>query len=239
MEPKPPLPSVTAAGIVAILFGAFGMLMGILVELSLAVSSRFSSAERGAPLAAPSKAFSQVLWLFLIALAVYEILVGAGILRRRNWARITALVWAGIMAFISAITIVFVLAVMDKIVPNLPNAADVAPAIAVMKWVIACAYAIPLGVGIWWLILFTRPRVISSFTPVYAALHPGVAFDATGLPSFVPGGPSCPLPVLLVAGIDVFSGVSMLLFLFFPFPFSLSATRSLVYRHGFFWLQWA
>jgi len=84
MEPKPPLPSVTAAGIVAILFGAFGMLMGILVELSLAVSSRFSSAERGAPLAAPSKAFSQVLWLFLIALAVYEILVGAGILRRRN-----------------------------------------------------------------------------------------------------------------------------------------------------------
>jgi hypothetical protein len=228
MEPKPSLPSVTAAGIVAILFGAFGVLMGILVELSLVVSSRFSSAERGAPLTAPSRTFSQVLWLFLIALAVFEILVGAGILRRRHWARITALVWAGIMAFISAITILFVLAGMDKILTNLPNAADVAPVMAVMKWVVALAYAIPLGVGIWWLILFTRPRVVASFTPVYAALQPGVALDAGGLPpatlpapSFVPGRPSCPIPVLIIAGLDVFSGVSMLLFLFFPLPFSM------------------
>jgi hypothetical protein len=225
MQPKSPsLPSVTAAGVVAILIGAFGVLMGIFVEMSLLATSRFS-AERASPVPVPIRTMYQVTWLFLTALAIFGVLTGAGILRRRNWARVTVLIWAGIMAFISAITIVFVLLVMDKIVPNLPNPTDAAPVFAVMKWILAFAYAIPLGVGIWWLILFTRSRVVASFMPVYAALHPGVAFDASGLPlalpgppPLVPGGPSCPIPLLIVAGLDVFSGVAMLFFLFVPLP---------------------
>jgi hypothetical protein len=93
-----------------------------------------------------------------------------------------------------------------------------------MKWVLALFYAIPLGVGIWWLILFTRKAVVEEFNPLSARLHPGKTLDASGfpqeppaVPSYVPGGPACPLPLIIIAGLDIFSGASTLTVLIIPY----------------------
>ena len=174
MQPIPKShPAVTAAGIVAILFGAFGVLIAIFVELSMLFVSRIAPADEGVPFPEAVRAMASVTWLFLFLLAIFGIFVGAGILRRRNWARISILIWGGLMAFFSAITMVATFFVMSYLPSTLPNAAEAAPVLAVMKWVLALFYAIPLGVGIWWLILFTRKAVVDDFNPLLVRLHPG------------------------------------------------------------------
>src|SRR5271157_4090099 len=240
MQPNPKShPAVTAAGIVAILFAAVGVLSAILVEISLFAVSRMASTNQGVPFPEAARAMASLTWLFLFLLAIFGIFVGANILRRRNWARISILIWGGLMAFFSAITMAVTLLVMDQLPSVMPHAAEAAPVLAVMKWVLAVFYAIPLGVGIWWLILFTRKAVVEEFNPPLARLHPGKTLDASGFPqepppppSYVPGGPACPLPLLIIAGLDIFSGVSMLTFLFIPYSF-ISAIPFFVFGHAF------
>jgi hypothetical protein len=122
----------------------------------------------------------------------------------------------------------------------MPNAAEAAPFMAVFKWVMAFLYAIPFGVGIWWLVLFTRKSVVEEFNPLYARLHPGKTLDASGFPqepppppSYVPGGPACPLPLLIIAGLDIFSGASLLTILVIPYSF-LSSIPVFLFGHAFY-----
>ena len=42
---------------------------------------------------------SAVILLFFLVLAGFGVFVGVGVMRRRNWARITMLIWGGMMAF--------------------------------------------------------------------------------------------------------------------------------------------
>jgi hypothetical protein len=106
--------------------------------------------------------------------------------------------------------------------------------------VIALFYAIPLGVGIWWLILFTGKTVVEEFNPLAARLHPGKTLDASGFPqeppaapSYVPGGPACPLPVIIIAGLDIFGGVSMLTMILIPHSL-ISSLPVFLFGHAFF-----
>jgi hypothetical protein len=240
MQPNPKShPAVTAAGIVAILFGAFGMLSAIFVEFSLLFVSRIAPADRGVPFPEAARRMAGMTWLFILLLAIFGILVGANILRRRNWARISILIWGGLMAFFSAITMVVTLLIMNNLPPTLPHAAEASLVMAAVKWVMVLFNAIPLGVGIWWLILFTRRAVEDEFNPLLARLHPGKTLDASGFPqepppppSYVPGGPACPLPLLIIAGLDIFSGVSMLTLLFIPNSI-ISAMPVFLFGHAF------
>jgi len=232
-------PAVTAAGMVAILFGALGALGAILVEGALFFASRIATSNKDVPFPEAARAMASLTWLFLFLLAVFGIFVGAGILRRRNWARISILIWGGFMTFISAISMVATFLIMSYLPPTLPNAVEAAPFLVVLKWVLALFYAIPLGVGIWWLILFTRKSVVDDFNALLARLHPGKTLDASGFPqepppppSYVPGGPACPLPLLIIAGLDIFSGVSMLTLLLIPYSF-ISAIPIFLFGHAF------
>jgi len=240
MQPNPKShPAVTAAGVVAILFGALGALMAILVELSMLFVSRIAPTDKGVPFPGAARAMASVTWLFLFLVAIFGIFVGAGILRQRNWARISILIWGGLMTIFSAITMVATFFAMKYLAPTMPHAAEAAPVLAVMKWVMALFYAIPLGVGIWWLILFTRKVVVEEFNPLLARLHPGKTLDASGFPqellpppSYVPGGPACPLPLLIIAGFDIFSGASMLTLLVVPYSF-ISSVPLFLFGHAF------
>ena len=240
MQPNPKSHlAVTAAGIVAIVFGAFGVLSAIFVELSMLFVSRIAPVGEGVPFPPAVRAMTSMTWLFIFLLAIFCIFVGVGILRRRNWARISILIWGGLMAFFSAITMVVTLLIMNNLPPTLPHAAEASLVMAAVKWVMVLFNAIPLGVGIWWLILFTRRAVVDEFNPLLARLHPGKTLDASGFPqepppppSYVPGGPACPLPLLIIAGLDIFSGVSMLTLLFIPFSI-ISAMPVFLFGHAF------
>ncbi len=241
MEPIPKSrPAVTAAGIVAIVFGVFGVLAAILVEVSMVFVSRIHSERMGAPMPEAVRAMASMVWLFILALNIFGIFVGAYIIRRRNWARIAILIWGGLMTFFSATTIVTTLLVLSNMPATLPNAGNIAPVMAVMKWVIALFYAIPCGVGIWWLVLFTRKAVVEEFNPLATRLHPGKTLDASGFPqeppaapSYVPGGPSCPLPLIIIAGLDIFSGASTLGVLIIPYSL-LSSIPLFLFGHVFY-----
>ncbi len=217
-------PAITAAGVVAIVFGVLGVLGSIFVEVSLLAVSHISSESKGVPFPEAARAMGGIVWLLILAVNIFGIFVGAYILRRRAWARIAILIWGGLMTVISAITIVTTLLVLTYLPPAMPNAAGVASVLSVMKWVLTLLYLIPLGVGIWWLILFTRKAVVEEFNPLSARLHPGKTLDASGFPqealeapSYVPGGPSCPLPLIIIAGLDIFSGASTLAILVIPY----------------------
>jgi hypothetical protein len=222
------LPAVTAAGVVAIIFSAFGVLLGLLVEVSMLIAPGLQTSE-GAPGMPPgTRAAVAVFWLFGLAVAVFGFLAGIGILRRCNWARITMLVWGGLMAVLSAISIPVILIVFNSLPSALPSGAEAGPFMGFLKVFMVFFYGIPLGIGIWWLVLFTRPRVASAFAvPTSLAAYPP-AMDATGFtlpgPEVRPAFSSkaaCPLPIMILAGFLIFSAACTVLAVLFPMTGSM------------------
>ncbi len=217
------LPAVTAAGVIAIIFSALGALLGVLVEVSMLVAPGLQTSEGTPGMPPGTRAIVEVFWLLGLAVAVFGIFAGIGVLRRRGWARITMIVWGGIMAVFSAISIPIILIVFNSLPSTLPPGAATGPFMSFLKVFIALFYGIPLGIGIWWLVLFTRPRVVAAFSASTALTGYPPTVDASGFPSpepivSRPASPkaACPLPLMVFAGFLVFSSVCMVLFMFFP-----------------------
>jgi len=221
------LPAVTAAGVVAILFGVLGAIGSLLSVVSLMLLPDLEKSSRAAPMPPGVRAMSIAFMLFTAAICVFGIFVGVGVLRRRNWARIGILVWAGFMTFVclSALAFSFVIfSVMQKQMPGM-NAEDTARIMLFTKIFLAVFYAMPASVGVWWLILFTRKRVATAFTSPAESV---MAMDSSGFPqpraSFVPAPqkpkPACPLPLSVFSVFLIFSSVCTLLYLLFPLPAS-------------------
>jgi hypothetical protein len=219
---------VTTAAVVAIIFGTFGVLGGLLIEVSILLmpDARTSA---GRPAIPPgTRTMVGFVWLFLIGVAVFGIFVGIGIVRRRNWARISILVWGGFMAVVSAITIPVLFFVFSAMPGMMPKEADAAPIISMMKWISVLIYGIPLVVGIWWLVLFTRPRVAAAFAaPAELAPYP-TTMDVSGFPLPQPTAtaslapkPACPLPLMIFAGFLIFSAFFMVLLVLVPVTSSM------------------
>jgi hypothetical protein len=222
------LPAVTAAAVVAIIFSAFGVLGGVLIEISTLLMPDVETSA-GRPAMPPgARSMAAIVWLFLIAVAVFGIFVAVGIVRRRNWARISILVWGGFMSVVSAITIPVLFFVFSAMPGMMPKDADRAPIISMMKWISVLFYGIPLGVGIWWLVLFTRPRVAAAFTaPADLAPYPPT-MDVSGFPLPQPTAtasltpkPACPLPLMIFAGFLIFSAFFMVLMVLVPLTGSM------------------
>jgi len=217
------LPAVTAAAVVAIIFGAFGVLGGLLIEVSMLLMPELQSSAVRPAIPPGTRAMAGMVWLFLIVVAVFGIFVGAGIVRRRSWARISILVWGGFMAVVSLITIPVLFFVFRAMPGLMPKEADAAPVISVMKWISVLFYGIPLVVGIWWLVLFTRPRVAAAFSlPSGSAPYPPT-MDGSGFPLPQPTAtaslsrkPACPLPLMILAGLLIFSAFFMVLLVLAP-----------------------
>jgi hypothetical protein len=222
------LPAVTAAGVVAIIFSAFGVLLGLLVEVSMLVAPRLKTSEGTPGIPPGTLAAVEVFWLFGVAVAVFGFFAGIGVLRRRNWARITMLVWGGIMAVLSAISIPVIFIIFNALPSALPNGAEAGPFMGFLKVFMVFFYGIPLGIGIWWLVLFTRPRIAAAFTaPTPLAAYP-TAMDVSGFPlpkpevrTFLSSKAVCPLPLMIFAGFLIFSAVCTVLVVFFPMTGSM------------------
>jgi hypothetical protein len=222
------LPAVTAAGVVAIILSALGVLLGLLVEVSMLLAPGMQISA-GTPAIPPStRAAVAVFWLFGLAVAVFGLFVGIGVFRRRNWARITMLIWGGIMAVLSAVSIALIFVVFSSLPSTLPSGVEAGPFMAFLKVFIFLFYGIPLGIGIWWLALFTRPRVAADFVAPdsLAANSPamGITESSQPEPAVQPSFTSkaaCPLPLLILAGFLIFSSVCVVLAVLFPMTGSM------------------
>jgi hypothetical protein len=227
---KVSLPAVTAAGIVAIIFSALLVFGSLLGGLSLLVMPDLSTTP-GTPAVPPeTRAMSAVMMFFMFLLAVFGIFVGTGILRRRNWARITILVWGGFMTLVCLVVLAFSFVIFGVMQTQLPNTSgvDTETVMRFTRIFLFVFYGIPAGVGIWWLILFTRKKVSDAFTSPPPAFAPAPVMDASGFPHLpavapvqLPKPPTCPLPLAILAGFYIFSSFFTLIFALIPIPYSV------------------
>lgn len=116
--------------------------------------------------------------------AVLGIATGVDLLRRRRWARISVLIFAGFLCLMG-FTAGFVILVMPLPTPAHPPA-EVAWVMTGVRVVLAAFYFLQMALGAWWLWLFTRESVKAQFgkaavaapagaSPAAAAARVGVA----------------------------------------------------------------
>jgi hypothetical protein len=99
-----------------------------------------------------------VMTLFLVAGGVTGIATGVYLLRLRHWARTSLLIFAGaVVAFGTFSMLLFLTPQFGDLMASVPNG-------AAARRVVLAGYAVPTAIGIWWLILFTRPGMKERFT---------------------------------------------------------------------------
>jgi hypothetical protein len=131
--------------------------------------------------------------LLFIAFAALGVVTGLGVLRLREWARIAMLVFSGAMALFCAAGAL--------IVATMPIPSTSPAGVGTARVVIASVYGIPLAVGVWWMVLFTRRSVVEAFSG-------GAVAAASGRP----------LAVTLIGYWNVVGGVGTVLASFLGMP---------------------
>jgi predicted anti-sigma-YlaC factor YlaD len=106
----------------------------------------------------------------ILGWSAWNIATGVGLLKLRNWARVSILIVAGLMAFFGTISLIVV-----GFIP-IPEVSGSEPDVRVFVRVLATLiYGIPVLIGVWWLILFNRKRVREEFAgSAPQELSPGV-----------------------------------------------------------------
>jgi len=152
--------------------------------------------------------------VFEAAFAIWGILSGIGLLRLREWARISLLVFSG---FVLSCTVPALVMVPLMPVPqssNLPANFSI-----LMKLILEIVYAIPAAIGGWWLYFFNKRSVKDQFR--------GEAANATGAEAV--GAPARPLSITIIGWIMLITGGICLPFSFLRFP---------VFFFGFVLIGW-
>jgi len=203
--PSSPKPSASAsvifAAVVAILAALFTLLVtslgfvGILLGTTLGVSPELPPLVKNMTLAVMA---------FMACLSVFGIAVGIGLILLRNWARISVLIWGGLCVFfgIFGVAIAFVIPLAPPL--NAPNIT--ADSMQAVRFIILGIYGLPLVVGIWWLILFNRKTVKAQFAATASPLDPAV-----------PQKPRCPVPVAILAWLNITAAPHIFILPFLPF----------------------
>ena len=146
---------------------------------------------------------------FIMALGIYGAFSGVGLLRLKNWARISTLVWAGLTVVLSALALVVLafapIPTAPKAPPNLGG---------LVRATVLIFYGLPLAIGIWWLILFNRQSIANQFVqPTSSPL------DASGFPQSISASkPALPLPIAVLGVFFAISSFSVIFPLFCPMP---------------------
>ena len=209
--------SVVAAGVVAILGSCLAILGAALGIFGMGM---LPSTPEARQLPAGVQTMATVVLVVWLGVAVFGIATGLGILRLKNWARISALVWAALSAGLCSVILLF------SLVMPLPTPPGERPiSMFAVRMIAVVFYSIPVVVGIWWLILFNRPRVRAEFSGTTPAEQTPIAPGM--IPALSPATPRCPLPIAIIAGFLFFSFLSAFLMplLHIPVPVILFGHR--------------
>jgi hypothetical protein len=224
--PKVSLPGVTFAAVLAIILCLLGSLGCLGAAIGMALLPAIQSVPGAPPMPAAFRGATIAFLLFMLVLFAFGIVVAVAIFRRRNWARITMIIWGALMAGFCLLVVAFSLVLFnsDTGFPGaVPNADGLGAnqLLWLTKLFLVIFYGIPALIGIWWVVLFTRPRVAAAFTnpaPAVPILDQSV-FPQLPNPALVsqPRKPSCPLPLAILAVFFIFGGISVIPMLFvFP-----------------------
>lgn len=163
---------VTAAAIVLFFGSGLMVLMAVVVIVGAAVT----------PLPTEQRAVEFMMPIFYTFFAAWGIATGVGILQLRPWARISIIVMSAmamVLAVCGGVGLIFVPLLLRQI-PDAPSTA-----IKMIVFVGIGVLLIPLAIAIWWLVLFTRKRVVLEFA-IQRAAHPLGEMSSAPLASFAP-----------------------------------------------------
>lgn len=214
--------AVIAAGIVCIIASSLAVLGQFFAVFGMFL---VNTVPTGQSLPASVKTLTFAVLFLFVGIGVFGIFTGIGILRLKNWARISILIWSGITVFFVSFMLLFLLVMPFPTVtapPSLPDGASapVVPVLA-MKVFLSIFCSIPLGITVWWLILFNRKGIRAQFT---GTTDLAVAAQPEG-PILI--RPRCPLALAIIAGFLLFSFATTLTLplLHFPLPVILFGRR--------------
>src|SRR2546421_1970833 len=217
MEPvrrSSPSAGVVAAGVVAIV-GSVLSLLGVMFALLGFLLMPATSSSDGVPptvaVPAAARTMGEVVAIFFLALAIFGIFAGVGLLRLKEWARVSTLIWSGITVFFCGLFVVIFAVLPFPTAPDVP-----ATFMNTGRILTALFYSIPLGIGVWWLIFFNLRAVSIQFRAAgsISGELPGEAI-AEGLR---PAKPAPPLPITVLAVFFLLSSLSFVFIFFMPAP---------------------
>jgi hypothetical protein len=200
MNPSGPSSSVVAAGVVGIL----ASLVAILIAVAAIVGMSLMPPANATPPMPPFVKSTAVAIMVLFAgLAIFGIFTSVGVLHLRNWARISMLIWGGVMAAFCGLALPFA-----TFVPMPEAPAESPMALPFVRILLIVVYGIPFLIGVWWLFLFNQRSVKEQFLPLATSDDQLTA----------PARPRCPLPLAILAGFSIASASFSLLLPFTNFP---------------------
>jgi len=190
----------TSAVFVAAIVGILVSLFTILIAVASIAGMSMLALEATPPFA---KTLAVTMMGLFGGLAIFGIFTSVAVLRLKSWARVSMLVWGGVMAAFCGLILLFTAFVP---LPETPAGASVS--LPFLRLLISAMYGIPFLIGIWWLLLFNQSAVKERFLA-------GAIVD--GQPVSNPQ-PRCPLPLAILAGFTIFSAGFSLLLPFTNFP---------------------
>jgi hypothetical protein len=201
---------VTASAVVAIVGSVVTLLFaGLMVASAYIPEAQIPSSYRGI-----------VMWAAaaFVTLAALGGWTAVGLFRMRDWARTSILVFAGIMATLSLLSLVLVMVIP---LPPTPGATPNAPSASTMRSVMAAFYGGPLVIGVWWLVLFNKKSIKEAFragAPSEASRRP-LSVSIIGWWNVV-GGAICLIPATMsmpafIAGVILTGWSATLAYVFF------------------------
>ncbi len=200
--PSSPKPSASAsvifAAVVAILAALFTLLVTSLGFVGILLGTTRGVSPELPPLV---KNMTLAVMAFMACLSVFGIAVGIGLILLRNWARISVLIWGGLCVFfgVFGVAVAFVMPLAPP-----PNATNItAGSMQAVRLIILGTYGLPLIVGVWWLILFNRKFVKAQFAGTSS--------------SFAPQKPRPPLPIAILAWLNITAASHIFILPFLPF----------------------
>ena len=148
---------VTISAVVAFVGSGFSLLVVGLVALSFVIGSVARPMPRGIGHFQASGA------VFYLGFAAWRIASGAGLLKLREWARISLLVFAVLLAFGSIVAALVMLFIPMPVASNDPNTqltAHVMPMIRIGSVLLYGGFG---ALGVWWLYYFNKRSVRDEF----------------------------------------------------------------------------
>jgi hypothetical protein len=195
---------ITVSGVIALIGSLLLVLLSIFIIASLRSLPSTPSLPEGTPAVPVNVAGILVVEsVVLLGFAVAGIVSAIALLRRRNWGRISFLVFAGLLGGLSLAAMIGELVAMFVAPMMLPPQQNVPRGFLTVVFGIAAIFFLALvGLSVWWLIYFTRRSVKAHFLS-----EAEIATPRRG-----------PLSVTIIAWLLVVSGVLVSLNLFISYP---------------------
>jgi hypothetical protein len=154
---------VTVIAVLSLIGSALTILMSIFMAVLMVVITSIAATPERSDFPAPP-AFVKIILLFsalmLLLPAIWGIISSIGLFRLKNWARISTIVFSVLLILMGGFGLLASLLMPNPSAPNYPIASSV---MVIQRIFMAVFYLVHLGIGIWWLVFFTRPKVAQQF----------------------------------------------------------------------------